>query len=64
MHHEDDDHPDRFYAMQSKMTVFGFGRSGLNKHLDHVPQSFSIGFLETTDHAEIKRHLASLNVAR
>jgi hypothetical protein len=40
LHHEDDEHPDRFYAMQAKMTVFGFGRSGINKFLNSVPQSF------------------------
>lgn len=41
-HLEDDKHPDRFYQMQKKMTVFGFGRSGMTKYLDSVPQSFSI----------------------
>jgi hypothetical protein len=40
--------------------VFGFGRSGLTKFLDRVPQSFSIGFLETTDHEEINRTLESI----
>lgn len=55
LHHEDDDHPDRFYQMNRQMTVFGFGRQGIKKYLDHVPQSFTIGFLETTDHAEVSR---------
>ncbi len=58
LHFEDDSHPDRFHAMQSKMTVFGFGRSGLTKFLDYVPQSFAIGFLETTNHGEISRAMA------
>lgn len=53
LHHEDDAHPDRYYQMGRKMTVFGFGRKGLTKYLQTVPQSFSIGLLETTDHARI-----------
>lgn len=53
-HHEDDKHPDRFYQMKKQMTVFGFGRSGINKHLDSVPQSFSIGILESDDHSVIQ----------
>jgi hypothetical protein len=58
VHHEDDAHPDRFYQMQRKMTVFGFGRKGIDKFLDSVPQRFSIGFVEGTagrppSHAEI-----------
>jgi hypothetical protein len=35
------------------MTVFGFGRMGTHKYLDSAAQSFDIGFLETTDHAEV-----------
>jgi hypothetical protein len=44
------------------MTVFGFGREGLKKFLDSVPQSVSIGFLETTDPAAIHEHVAKLAV--
>jgi hypothetical protein len=43
--------------MQKEMTVFGFGRHRGEKHLTTVPRSFSIGLLETTDHAEISRAL-------
>jgi hypothetical protein len=57
LHHEDDAHPDRFHQMNRQMTVFGFGREDLNKFLDSVPQHDSIGFLETTNHAEISRAL-------
>lgn len=60
LHHQDDTHPDRFYAMRSQMTVFGFGRSGTSKFLDRVPQSFSIGLLESTEHAEIGRQMTKL----
>jgi len=57
LHHEDDDHPDRFYQMNRQMTVFGFGRQVLSKYLDSVPQHFSIGILETTNRADIRRAL-------
>jgi hypothetical protein len=55
LNHEDDAAPDRFYQMDKQMTVFGFGRLRGEKHLATVPRSFSIGFLETTEHAEIDR---------
>lgn len=55
LHHEDDEHPDRFYQARQEMTVFGFGRMGGEKFLDSVPQHVSIGFLETTDPVEIGR---------
>jgi hypothetical protein len=54
-HHDDDDHPDRFYQMQNKMTVFGFGRQGGNKFLDRVPRHVSIGIVEHTDRQSISR---------
>lgn len=55
-HHEDDQHPDRFYQMQKKMTVFGFGREGMEKSLDTTPQNFSIGLVESTTHADAAHH--------
>jgi hypothetical protein len=54
LHHQDDAHPDRFYQMQSQMTVFGFGRDGLNKYLDSVPQSVSILLVDSPTHARIQ----------
>ncbi len=60
LHHQDDDKTDRFYQMQKKMTVFGFGRQDLNKYLTDVPRSFSIGFFETTNHDEITSALEDL----
>lgn len=59
-HHEDDAHPDDFYQMQEKMTVFGFGRRGLTKYLDSVPQSVSIGLFESSDHGRIRQFLDEL----
>ncbi len=60
VHHEDDEHPDTFYAMQKKMTVFGFGREGIEKFIDRVPQSFSIAFSESPEPAAIDRVAAAL----
>ncbi len=58
-HAEDDPHPDWFYQMEKKMTVFGFGRAGMKKHLSSVPQSFSIGFVESTQPAAAVQFAAS-----
>ena len=51
LHHEDDAHPDD-YASREPMTVFAFGRRDKEKFLT-TPQTFSIGFAETTDYAAI-----------
>jgi hypothetical protein len=64
LHHEDDSHPDRFYQLENKMTVFGFGREGMKKFLSSVPQSVSIGFLETTDFTVIQEHVSKILLAK
>jgi len=51
LHHEDDDFPDN-YVSRPDMTVLGFGRKDKNKYLD-TKQTFSIGFIESTDYFEI-----------
>lgn len=48
-HREDDAAPDHFYQMERKMTVFGFGRAGMQKSLVKAGESFSIGFVESTE---------------
>ena len=53
LHHEDDKHPDN-YVSRPDMTVLGFGRENKNKFLE-TPQSFSIGFVESTNYAEIEQ---------
>ena len=35
------------------MTVFGFGRSNKEKYLN-TPQTFSIGFVESTEYAKVE----------
>jgi len=51
LHHEDDEHPDDYFN-RPYMTVFGFGRSDKGKFLD-TPQTFSIGFVESTEYEEV-----------
>ena len=51
LHHEDDDFPDN-YVSRPDMTVLGFGRQNKDKFLD-TKQTFSIGFVESTDYMEI-----------
>jgi hypothetical protein len=52
LHHEDDDQPDG-YINRADMTVFGFGRLEKEKYLD-TPQTFSIGFVESTEYKKIE----------
>lgn len=59
LHHENDTFPDKYYNMRGEMTVFGFGRDGIKKFLD-TPRIFSIGFVESTDRAEVSRHVEAL----
>jgi putative heme-binding domain-containing protein len=62
LHHlEDDDSTDRFYQMEKKMTVFGFGRDGMKKYLSSVPQSFSIGIVESTDFEAVGKYIANIS---
>jgi hypothetical protein len=53
LHHEDDNFPDDFVS-RPYMTVLGFGRREKSKYLD-TTQTFSIGFIESTDYSRIGR---------
>lgn len=55
VHHEDDTQTDSYWPMENNMTVFGFGRNGLTKYLASVPQTFTVGFAEATEHAAVTR---------
>ena len=46
VHHEADDHMDSYWSMEENMTVFGFGRNGLEKYMTETPSHFTIGFAE------------------
>ncbi len=58
LHHDDDDYPDG-YINRPDMTVFGFGRSGKSKFLV-TPQTFSIGFIESTNYQEVESAIKQL----
>ncbi len=60
-HHGDDSYPDRYYNMRDEMTVFGFGRKGIDKFLD-TPQSFSIGFVESTEFEKVYSAVLSSDI--
>lgn len=53
LHHEDDEFPDD-YVSRPYMTVLGFGRREKDKFLESI-QTFSIGFVESTDYSVIDR---------
>jgi hypothetical protein len=45
--------------MQGQMTVFGFGRNGLNKFMELVPAHFTIGFCEGSSVADFSKVINS-----
>ncbi len=56
--HKDDDQPND-YVSRPDMTVLGFGRRNKDKFLT-TPQTFSIGFAETTDYQGIRKVITSI----
>ena len=44
LHHHEDGETDSYWPMENNMTVFGFGRSGLESSLKQVPARFTVGF--------------------
>lgn len=58
LHHEDDEFPDD-YVSRPYMTVLGFGRHDKDKFLT-TPQTFSVGFIESTDYALIDRTIRQI----
>jgi regulation of enolase protein 1 (concanavalin A-like superfamily) len=46
VNHQQDTAVDSYYAMEGKMTVFGFGRSGTSSYLDTVPATFTVGLVD------------------
>ena len=58
LHHEGDTHPDD-YVSRPDMTVLGFGRRNKDKFLT-TPQTFSIGFVETTEYHAISNIMAAI----
>jgi hypothetical protein len=55
VHHEADNEIDSYWPMQENMTVFGFGRKGIEKFMTQTPAHFTIGFAESGDFASAQR---------
>ena len=49
INHQDDDAIDSYWPMNEEMTVFGFGRQGINKYMTRAPARFTIGFANQSD---------------
>jgi len=59
LHHTNDDEIDSYWPMNHEMTVFGFGRKGLNKYMRQVPAQFTVGFCEDNDFEAVSRVVQS-----
>lgn len=59
VHHESDDIIDSYWPMEGNMTVFGFGRKGLETHMKHLPAHFTIGFGDETEFSKAQRIIDS-----
>lgn len=49
IHHDDDEAVDSYWPMQGNMTVFGFGRNRLTKHLTTTPTRFTVALIDVTE---------------
>ncbi|MBU2879289.1 hypothetical protein [Aliiglaciecola lipolytica] len=58
LHHQDDAYPDD-YVSRPYMTVLGFGRHEKDKYLS-TPQSFSLGFIESSDYPEVAQQIRNI----
>jgi len=50
---------DSYWPMEGNMTVFGFGRLGLEKYLEHVPARFTVGLCESDSFDAVSRGIDS-----
>jgi len=55
IYHEDDEAIDSYWPMNQEMTVFGFGRKGLNKFMRTVPTQFTIGLCDECSFAKVSK---------
>ncbi len=61
-HHESDQHVDSYWPMENNMTVFGFGRDGLQKFMTETPAHFTIGFAESSDFPTVKDRISAVTM--
>jgi len=59
VHHEDDEAVESYWPMNEEMTVFGFGRLGINKYMRGSPAHFTIGLVNTTDTQQLRKAVNS-----
>ena len=59
-HHESDQHIDSYWPMEGNMTVFGFGRRGLDKFMTRTPAQFTIGLAETSAFGAIQNLIGAV----
>ncbi|MDD5687375.1 MAG: FG-GAP-like repeat-containing protein [Elusimicrobia bacterium] len=60
INHQDDSSNDSYYQMENNMTVFGFGRTGVNSSLNPVvPAYYTIGFADSRDLTTTKNTIES-----
>jgi hypothetical protein len=59
IHEEDDEAVDSYWPMNHEMTVFGFGRKGLEKHMKQLPAHFVVGLCENADLAAVSKAVQS-----
>jgi hypothetical protein len=58
-HHSDDAHADLYQPLDDVMAILGFGRFKTNSLLVEVPNTFSVGLIDRTDHPEVQRLVRS-----
>ena len=59
IHHEDDEGIDSYWPMNEEMTVFGFGRNGLNKFMRTLPAQFTIGLCDEISFVDVSKVIDS-----
>jgi hypothetical protein len=62
VNHEDDEAVDSYWPMQGEMTVFGFGRKGIEKFMKATPAHLTVGFHDESNFANIARAVNSAYV--
>ena len=63
IHHDDDAATDSYYTLADEMTVFGFGRSGLSRHMGGNDRRFTVGLLDTADQQAAAASIGALTAA-
>jgi len=53
VHHEDDKAVDSYWPMRGEMTVFGFGRKGINKFIETTPAHFTVGLCDGSTFGDV-----------